>query len=122
MLVNGRSHLVQYQVREADYPAYEATIGPEQITWEEAEGEVRTVQVKNIMKTTSLFIQKNWSDENGVKNARALRPEQIEVKLEYAAGNATDWKALIKPQKEKRFVLTAKDFCYCPKRMDGSRP
>ena len=94
VLVNGRSHLVQYQVREADYPAYEATIGPEQITWEEAEGEVRTVQVKNIMKTTSLFIQKNWSDENGVKNARALRPEQVEVKLEYAAGNATDWKAL----------------------------
>ena len=94
VLVNGRSHLVQYQVREADYPAYEAPIGPEQITWEEAEGEVRTVQVKNIMKTTSLFIQKNWSDENGVKNARALRPEQVEVKLEYAAGNATDWKAL----------------------------
>lgn len=94
VMVNGRSHLVQYQVREADYPAYEATIGPEQITWEEAEGEVRTVQVKNIMKTTSLFIQKNWSDENGVKNARALRPEQVEVKLEYAAGNATDWKAL----------------------------
>ena len=84
----------RYQVREADYPAYEATIGPEQITWEEAEGEVRTVQVKNIMKTTSLFIQKNWSDENGVKNARVLRPEQVEVKLEYAAGNATDWKAL----------------------------
>lgn len=94
VLVNGRSHLVQYQVREADYPAYATTIGPEQITWEEAEGEVRTVQVKNTMKTTSLSIQKDWTGEAGARNARALRPEQIELKLEYAAGNTTDWTPL----------------------------
>ncbi|MDY3825184.1 MAG: Cna B-type domain-containing protein, partial [Lachnospiraceae bacterium] len=101
--VNGRTVPVIYKITEAgDNKAYMGTIRRKnggtfdgRITFDGTDGETQSFQITNDLKTTSLIIQKDWTGEDDVKDARVLRPEQIELKLEYTStGDDSGWQAL----------------------------
>ena len=110
VLVNGVSTKVKYRVTE---PGISAAYSPEIYTakadgsidqktdqkagtaWKGTASEVQKFVIVNTLNTISLTVSKEWTGEDGVKGAEALRPEKIEVRLEYAlSGDADTWKTL----------------------------
>lgn len=101
--VNGRTVPVIYKITEAgDNKAYTGTIRRKdggtfdgRIPFDGTDGETQSFQITNALKTTSLIIQKDWTGEDGIEDASGLRPEQIELKLEYTSTvDDSGWQAL----------------------------
>ena len=110
VLVNGVSREVKYRITEpgisaaysseiytakADGSIDQKTDQKAGTAWKGTASEVQKFVIVNTLNTVSLTVSKEWTGEDGVKGAEALRPEKIEVRLEYAlSGDADTWKTL----------------------------
>ena len=64
------------------------------ILWKGTDKEIQKFVIVNTMETVSLSISKNWDGEDAVTDSEALRPEQIDFKVEYTVSGSDDWKSL----------------------------
>lgn len=64
------------------------------ILWKGTDKEIQKFVIVNTLETVSLSISKNWDGEDAVTDSEALRPEQIDFKVEYTVSGSDDWKSL----------------------------